>query len=237
MKWWTDCCDQLFHGFKTPWLWVTQQCRSLIPPPTSRRGWHIAASFLDGRRGGNKCTPRGGKSATECAIGCSSSKTQGDLQHIKKGDRQMHVSQTSHKTNHHAPLWQLVYQKSLKTKLADLEGCSRQQEPSAYLSCLNALFLTACSYLWHGGPLFIPKLDHAHRSLAPKSVTGEKPQPVIIRLHCFQVKDLLINEACRQGDLFYKEHEIWLFEDYSPDMLKQRAKYKNSMAELYKHGY
>ena len=57
-EWWTDCCDQLFLGFKTPRLWVAQQCRSSTPPPTSRRGRHITASFLDGRRGGNKRTLR-----------------------------------------------------------------------------------------------------------------------------------------------------------------------------------
>ena len=36
MKWWTDCCDQLFPGFKTPRLWVVQQCTSSTPPPISR---------------------------------------------------------------------------------------------------------------------------------------------------------------------------------------------------------
>ena len=61
MKWWTDCCDQLFPGFKTPRLWIAQQCRSLTPPPTSRRGRHIYASFLDRRQGRNKCSLRGGK--------------------------------------------------------------------------------------------------------------------------------------------------------------------------------
>ena len=65
MKCWTDCCDQLFPGFKTLRLWVAQQCRSSTPPPTSHRGRHVAASDLDSRRGGNKCTLRGGKSADQ----------------------------------------------------------------------------------------------------------------------------------------------------------------------------
>ena len=65
MKWWTDCFDQLFPGFKTPRLWVPEQCRSSTPPPTSHRGRHIAASFLDSRWGGNKCSLRGGKSADQ----------------------------------------------------------------------------------------------------------------------------------------------------------------------------
>ena len=47
MKWWTDCCDQLFPGFKTSRLLVAQQCRPSTPPPTSRRGRQIAALFQD----------------------------------------------------------------------------------------------------------------------------------------------------------------------------------------------
>ena len=43
MKWWTDCCDQLFSAFKSPQLWVAQQCRSSTPPPTSCRGQHTHA--------------------------------------------------------------------------------------------------------------------------------------------------------------------------------------------------
>ncbi|KAJ4934989.1 hypothetical protein JOQ06_007768 [Pogonophryne albipinna] len=71
----------------------------------------------------------------------------------------------------------------------------------------------------------------------PESLEGDKPRPVIVRLHRFQVKDLLIREARRRGELFYKEHKIRLYEDYSSDVLKERAEYKSSMAELYKRGY
>ena len=45
MKWWTDCCDQLFPGFKTPWLWVAQHCKSSTPPSISRNCRHIEASY------------------------------------------------------------------------------------------------------------------------------------------------------------------------------------------------
>ena len=70
MKWWTDCRDQLFPGFKTPRLWIAQQCRSFSPPPTSQRGRHIATLFLDSRRDWNKCTLRGGKSADQQNTWC-----------------------------------------------------------------------------------------------------------------------------------------------------------------------
>ena len=48
MKWWTDCCDQLFPGFKTPQLWVARQCRS-------------STLDLDSNGGRNKCTLQDGK--------------------------------------------------------------------------------------------------------------------------------------------------------------------------------
>ncbi|KAJ4918953.1 hypothetical protein JOQ06_024410 [Pogonophryne albipinna] len=133
----------------------------------------------------------------------------------------------------------------LKTKLADLEGRSRRQNiriiglpeslegprPTAFFS---QLLVDVFGKEVLSSP---PELDRAHRSLAPKPAAGDKPRPVIVRLHRFQVKDLLIREARRRGELFYKEHKIRLYEDYSSDVLKERAEYKSSMAELYKRGY
>ncbi|KAI4828841.1 hypothetical protein KUCAC02_022913 [Chaenocephalus aceratus] len=132
----------------------------------------------------------------------------------------------------------------LKTKLADLEGRSRRQNiriiglpeslegprPTAFFS---QLLVDVFGKEVLSSP---PELDRAHRSLAPKPAAGDKPRPVIVRLHHFQVKDLLIREARRRGELFYKEHKIRLYEDYRSDVLKERAEYKSSMAELYKRG-
>ncbi|CAL9707506.1 unnamed protein product [Knipowitschia caucasica] len=82
-----------------------------------------------------------------------------------------------------------------------------------------------------------PEIDRAHRTLAPKPAPGARPRPVIIRLHRFQVKDLIIREARRRGPLLYKDHPIRIYEDYSPDVLKLRSEYRTAMAELYKRGY
>ena len=133
----------------------------------------------------------------------------------------------------------------LKTKVANLEGPSR---------CQNIRIITLPESLEGPRPTTLfsellvdgfgtevlpspPELDRPHRSLAPKPATGDKPRPVILCLHFFQVKDLLIREARSRGDLFYKEHKIRLYEDYIRDILKKRAEYKCSMAELYKRGY
>ncbi|KAI4822416.1 hypothetical protein KUCAC02_007967 [Chaenocephalus aceratus] len=92
----------------------------------------------------------------------------------------------------------------------------------------------ACSALKGDNETLKTKLDRAHRSLAPKPAPGGRPRPVILRFHRFQIKDLVIREARRQGELNCKGHKIRLYDDYSPDVLKQRAEYRSPMAELYK---
>ncbi|KAF3858784.1 hypothetical protein F7725_011985 [Dissostichus mawsoni] len=115
---------------------------------------------------------------------------------------------------------------TLKTKVADLEGRSRRQNlriiglpesiegprPSAFFSQLLVDTLGAEIL---ASP---PELDRAHRSLAPKPAPGGRPRPVILRFHRFQIKDLVIREARRQGELNYKGHKIRLYDDYSPDV-------------------
>ncbi|KAI2645292.1 LINE-1 type transposase domain-containing protein 1 [Labeo rohita] len=121
---------------------------------------------------------------------------------------------------------------SLKLKVVDLEGRSRRQNVRiiGLPESTEAIFRTEIL----ASPL---ELDRAHHSLAPKPSPGEKPQPVILRFHRFQVKDLVICEACKRGPLVYKGRTIRLFDDYSPDMLKQRVEYRGPMAELYKREY
>lgn len=50
------------------------------------------------------------------------------------------------------------------------------------------------------------------------------------------MKDLVMREARKQGELEYRGHKLRFYEDYSADVLKQRAEYKEVMAELYKRG-
>uniref|UniRef100_A0A8C9ZSQ5 Uncharacterized protein n=1 Tax=Sander lucioperca TaxID=283035 RepID=A0A8C9ZSQ5_SANLU len=49
-----------------------------------------------------------------------------------------------------------------------------------------------------------------------------RPRPVIIRFHRFQIKELVIPKARKRGELLYNGHKIRLYDDYSPDLLKQR---------------
>ncbi|KAJ3593507.1 hypothetical protein NHX12_005841 [Muraenolepis orangiensis] len=134
---------------------------------------------------------------------------------------------------------------SLKVKVADLEGRSRHQNlrivglPEGIEGPRPSMFFSQLFVEILGSEILTlpPELDRALRSLAPKPAPGGNSRPVILRFHRIQIKDLVIHEARRRGELTYKVHRIRFYDDYSPDMLKLRAKFKSSMAELYKQGY
>lgn len=79
-----------------------------------------------------------------------------------------------------------------------------------------------------------PELDRAHRVLTAKPQPGSRPRPVIIRLHRYQVNNLIIRKARkRRGNLQYQGAPIQIFEDYAPEVAEERTKYRSVMAELY----
>ena len=80
-------------------------------------------------------------------------------------------------------------------------------------------------------------LDRAHRSLAPKPKQGERPRPVIVRFHDYQTKERVLREARRRrSELQYLGKQVAIFEDFSPDVMAQRAVYREVMSLLYKRG-
>ncbi len=81
-----------------------------------------------------------------------------------------------------------------------------------------------------------PEIDRAHRSLAAKPPPGQRLRPVILRLHRFQVKELLIREARRRSKLEYRGQQIRIVEDYCPEVLSKRAEYRAVMTDLYNRG-
>lgn len=132
----------------------------------------------------------------------------------------------------------------LTAKVVDLEGRSRRQNirilglaesieggrPTAFFSDL------LCEVFGKETLPSPPEIDRAHRSLTAKPAPGQRPHPVILRLHRYQVKDLLIREARRRGKLDYHGQQVRVVEDYSPEVLSQRAEYREVMADLYKRG-
>lgn len=83
-----------------------------------------------------------------------------------------------------------------------------------------------------------PEVDRAHRALSAKPQTGGKPRAVIIRLHHFQNKERIIREArARRGKLLFRGKPIFIFEDYAPDVLEQRSKYREVLKLLFERGF
>ncbi|KAJ8014425.1 hypothetical protein DPEC_G00040080 [Dallia pectoralis] len=83
-----------------------------------------------------------------------------------------------------------------------------------------------------------PELDRAHRALTAKPQPGSRPRPVIIRLHRYQIKEMIVREARkRRGDLQYRGSPVHIYEDYTPEVLEQRAKYRDAMSTLYNLGF
>ncbi|KAE8295645.1 hypothetical protein D5F01_LYC06580 [Larimichthys crocea] len=83
-----------------------------------------------------------------------------------------------------------------------------------------------------------PECDRAHRTLTEKPKPGQRARPVIIRLHRYQVKERIIREArARRGKLQYRGSPISIYEDYAPEVVAQRQKYREVMSELYNLGF
>lgn len=79
-----------------------------------------------------------------------------------------------------------------------------------------------------------PELDRAHRSLRPKPAEGGKPRPVIVCFHKFQTKDIVIRAArARRNELKYDGKPVYIYDDYCPEVMQQRAEYKDVMRQLF----
>ena len=132
----------------------------------------------------------------------------------------------------------------LMAKVADLESRSRRQNirvlglPESTESGRPTEFFSDLLREVFGSETLPapPEVDRAHRSLNAKPVPGQRPRPVILRLHRYQTKYLLIRESRRRGKLEFRGKPIQIVEDYSPEVQSQRAEYRDVMAELYRLG-
>lgn len=135
--------------------------------------------------------------------------------------------------------------RKLIAKMSDLEGRSRRNNirivglpeciegprPTKFFSELLVELLGNQVLQSH------PELDHAHRSLAAKPQPGSRPRPVIIWLHHYQTKDLIIRGACKKrGSLQYQGTRVQIFKDFRPEVMDQCSKYWDIMAKLYNLG-
>ncbi len=91
----------------------------------------------------------------------------------------------------------------LRAKASDLEGRSRWQNvrimglPESIEGPRPTIFFSQFLVEVFGHQILSspPELDRAHRIPAPKPASGQRPHPVILRFHRYQVKDLVIRES------------------------------------------
>uniref|UniRef100_A0A3Q2PUB8 L1 transposable element RRM domain-containing protein n=1 Tax=Fundulus heteroclitus TaxID=8078 RepID=A0A3Q2PUB8_FUNHE len=78
-----------------------------------------------------------------------------------------------------------------------------------------------------------PSVDRAHRSSAPKPGEGNRPRPLIVKLHHFQTKERILRLAREKGKLTYNGTRIHIFPDFRPDINKRRAAFSESKQLLH----
>ncbi|KAF3842531.1 hypothetical protein F7725_024482 [Dissostichus mawsoni] len=133
----------------------------------------------------------------------------------------------------------------LAAKTADLEGRSRRNNiriiglPESIEGPRPTTFFSELLVELLGNETLQspPELDCAHRAPAARPQPGTRPRPVIMRLYRYQVKDLIVREARkRRGDLRYRGTPVQIYEDFTQEVLEQRAKYRDIMSKLYNLG-
>ncbi|CAM4722302.1 unnamed protein product [Leuciscus chuanchicus] len=133
----------------------------------------------------------------------------------------------------------------LLTKVADLESRSRRNNirllglPESIEGGQPTSFFAGLLMEVFGEGVLgsLPDCDMAHRAFIAKSSPGQRPRPVIIRLLRYQQKVTIIREArARRGRLQYRGTSIAIYEDYTPEVMEQRFKYREVMSDLYKLG-
>lgn len=130
----------------------------------------------------------------------------------------------------------------LKAKITDLEGRSRRCNvrligiPESVEGTRPTVFFSNLLMDILGQDVLTspPELDRAHRALRPKPAEGGKPRAVIICFHKFQTKDMVIRAARKKrDDLKYDGKSVYLYDDYCPEVMDQRAEYKEVMRQLF----
>uniref|UniRef100_A0AAV2KCT3 L1 transposable element RRM domain-containing protein n=1 Tax=Knipowitschia caucasica TaxID=637954 RepID=A0AAV2KCT3_KNICA len=135
----------------------------------------------------------------------------------------------------------------LKARLIDLSGRTRrnnirivglpeqienQTRPTEFFSQL------LCDVLGADILSSPPRLDRAHRAQPARLASTGRPRHVVICFHHFQTRELVVRAARQlRGGLKYKDTPIHIFEDYVPEVLEQRAQYRDVMERLFELGY
>lgn len=128
----------------------------------------------------------------------------------------------------------------LRAKANDLEGRSRRNnikivgipegeekgKPTEFISDILPTLL---------GESHFPKpvaIDRAHRTLQPKPAEGARPRTLIARVHHYQVKETIMRLARQQRNLMYKGQRVFIYPDYTAEVMEQRRAFQEVMQAL-----
>uniref|UniRef100_A0A668RNJ0 L1 transposable element RRM domain-containing protein n=1 Tax=Oreochromis aureus TaxID=47969 RepID=A0A668RNJ0_OREAU len=75
-------------------------------------------------------------------------------------------------------------------------------------------------------------IDQAHRTLAPKPRTGERPRAMIVRLHYYTDREKILRLSREKGRLFYKVSPVHIFPDMNPEVSKLQASFNPVKGKL-----
>uniref|UniRef100_H3ATD2 L1 transposable element RRM domain-containing protein n=1 Tax=Latimeria chalumnae TaxID=7897 RepID=H3ATD2_LATCH len=66
------------------------------------------------------------------------------------------------------------------------------------------------------------EIERAHRSLAPKPKTNQRPRPIIMRLLKFQTRELILRRAREKQIVTWENHRLAFFQDLSKEVQQKR---------------
>uniref|UniRef100_A0A3P9BVY1 L1 transposable element RRM domain-containing protein n=1 Tax=Maylandia zebra TaxID=106582 RepID=A0A3P9BVY1_9CICH len=75
-------------------------------------------------------------------------------------------------------------------------------------------------------------INRAHRTLAPKPRTRERPRAMIVRLHYYTDREKILRLSREKGRLFYKGSPVHIFPDMNPEVSKLRASFNPVKGKL-----
>ncbi|MGH0133875.1 UNVERIFIED_CONTAM: hypothetical protein FKN15_014438 [Acipenser sinensis] len=81
-----------------------------------------------------------------------------------------------------------------------------------------------------------PVLDRAHCLLILRSKEGDRPCPIILRVHYFPAKEKILRLARDKGDLYFQGRPVYICPDFCADMAKRCATFNSVKAQLREAG-
>lgn len=128
----------------------------------------------------------------------------------------------------------------MRVKLEDLENRSRRNNvrvisiPEGTQGNHPSAFIEALLLKVFGEQSFTrkPEVDRAHHSLAPPLKPNQAPRPFIVRMHHYQMRELILHLVREKGQVLYKGLRIHFYPDVSAEVAKRRGAFNQVKAQL-----